>query len=59
MIFKWLEILLNMITKIRVKLNHEEYEVECQHESDARKLIDDLSDKFKDGDSRINKKLSK
>ena len=48
-----------MITKIRVRLgSNEEYEVECQHESDARKLIDDLTDKFKDGDSRRSKKLS-
>ena len=48
-----------MTTKISVKFGTLEFGVETESESDARKLIADLSDKFTTGATRKDKKLSK
>jgi len=47
-----------MTTKIKVHYSNQEFEVETESESDARKLIDDLTAKFHSGDTKLSKMLS-
>jgi len=48
-----------MTTKIRVVWNRLELEVEHENETGARKLIDDLTEKFQNTATMQTKKLSK